>query len=435
MGSPHGRQWQGSQPGGYWAPPPAGPPVRTRKRWLWLLPLVVVIVAGAVAVPIVLSDGDEPTSEVAAEDEASPAVEMPEEEMTPRPKDRDPEAVEAALRQLDPCKLHDLEVARQRGRTEAETIPEGQRECILTPGPDYDQMSNPGIHVRVGVKSDHLMRYGAIPATIGGAKTYESSEVSDLTSSCRVVIPVSFERAIELEYRVYEKAELCPTVRLYAEGTVAKLKNPDAVSVADPQGGGVAPQRPLLYGPNDNDTGAVGACVDFGATGGLADCEPYHDVPLPTKLDEILAAAGDNRNVQCAVFKEAVERVFGTDFSPITWAAHCYFVDPTHVFDINVNVDPNNRPSDYGRGDLYAGREETEIAGMAAVTFWTSGRGEFEIYLSPHDDLGSSGNLHIRIGAQGGRGDEITDLDQTITAEQAEQAREVMTQVVEEYFS
>ena len=47
-------------------------------------------------------------------------------------------------------------------------------------------------------------------------------------------------------------------------------------------------------------------------------------------------------------------------------------------------------------------------------------------------DYGLIGKVAV---VPGGRGDEITDLDQTITAEQAEQAREVMTHVVEEYFS
>jgi hypothetical protein len=36
----------------------------------------------------------------------------------------------------------------------------------------------------------------------------------------------------------------------------------------------------------------------------------------------------------------AVDAVFGTEFVPVTCAAHCYFVDPAHVFDIQVNIDP-----------------------------------------------------------------------------------------------
>ena len=405
---------------------------------MWLLPLSVAVVVAAVVVPLVLTnDGDEPsprasTGSSSTADEPVEEVDMPEEIHTPRPKDRDPNAVRAALDLLDPCKLLDLDIARQRGKTEAVTIPgDAKNKCLLAPRPDYDPIRDFAIELTVGVRSDHADRWSRTPLTIGGARAYELSDIGD-RSTCRVVIPVSFTRGVELIYRLDGNEDPCPTVRQYAEGTVAKLRDPDAVSAP---AAGVAPQRPLLYGPDENDTGAVGDCVDYGGLGGQKDCEPYHEVPIPGSPEQIMAATKENRNVQCAVFKDAVEEVFAEDFVPVTWAAHCFFVDPTHVFDIRVNVDPDNRPSDYGKGDLYRDREETTVAGLRAVTFWTDQPSAFNLYLSPGNDIDERGNLHIELTAYGGRGKLGASLDATITQEKADQAVEVVTQVVEAHFT
>lgn len=85
-------------------------------------------------------------------------------------------------------------------------------------------------------------------------------------------------------------------------------------------------------------------------------------MPVPTDPDDIMAAASTNRHVQCAVFKEAALAKFGTRFAPIAWGQHCYFVDREHTVEINVNVDLENEPSDYG-GDptLWTDRGVTEV--------------------------------------------------------------------------
>lgn len=440
MGSPYPPQWQNQSPGAWPAPGYSAPPPKRRGPWLWLVPMLAVVVAAAVVVPLVLTGGDEhdppaATGKGDSSPRAGDPVEVPAEgEKTPRPKDRDSQAVAEALRLLDPCKLLDLGVAKKRGRPNAVTIPKGPTECQLVSSRDYDPTFDPGLKLTVGVESEDLTRYAAAPLTLAGGKAYEIADRSESSSSCLVQIPVSFERAIELYYSLLEKADLCPIVRQYAAGTIAKLRNPDAVSVAGRKSS-TKPQRPLVYGPDENDTGAVGACVDFGVTGGLEDCEPYHDVPVPTKPEEIMAAPRVNRNVQCAVFNDAIEAAFGKGFAPITWGAHCYFVDPTHVVAIRVNVDPANPPSDYGHGRLYSDRAETTIAGLAAVTFWDERRSEFDIYVSPNNNVGQPGNLHISLDARGGRGKLAADLDATLSAEQVDQATQVMSQVVTRYFS
>lgn len=205
-----------------------------------------------------------------------------------------------------------------------------------------------------------------------------------------------------------------------------------AVAGQRPADGAAAPQRPLLYGPDDNDTAGRGACVDL-AIGGDDDCEPYQEVDVPADPDEILDAT--NRHVQCAVFKEAVEAEFGAAYRAVTWAVHGFFVAPDHVLEISVNVNPVDAAGDYGRGGLHSDRRETKIAGQPAVTFWDNNKNSFDIYLSPNGDLSAPGNLHLGLRAMGGRGTDHGAQNATVDRKQAEAAIKVMATVVEKYFA
>lgn len=195
-----------------------------------------------------------------------------------------------------------------------------------------------------------------------------------------------------------------------------------------------APQRPLLYGPDDNDTATRGACVDLGV-GADDDCEPYQEVGVPEEPAEILAAAKANRHVQCAVFDRAVEAAFGPKYVPVTWGAHCFFVAPDHLLQIMVNVDAVNVPGEFGRGDLYRDRTKTEIAGKPAVTFWGSvDVNGFDVYLSPGGDLAERGNLHIGLTPVGGRGVADRQSNAAVTPQQAGAAVGAIAHVVRRYF-
>lgn len=201
-----------------------------------------------------------------------------------------------------------------------------------------------------------------------------------------------------------------------------------------PSDASAQPQRPLLYTPQDNDTGAVGACVDFGADPARTACEPYHEVAVPQGTEKIMAAAHADRNVQCAVFADPVKSLFGPSMSAVTWGAHCFFVEPTHTLELRVNVDAVNEPADYGKGAVYTERRETQIAGKAAVTFWDKDKNAFDVYLSPFNDLTRKGNLHIRVQALHGRGDGAirnVKLDQA----KADTAIQVITQITQKYFA
>lgn len=207
-----------------------------------------------------------------------------------------------------------------------------------------------------------------------------------------------------------------------------------AVALVDqqPSDADAAPQRPLLFKPEDNDSPEPGACVDWN---GDAGCEPYHPVPVPEGIEKILAAADRDQDVTCAVFHDAVKSLFGSTFNPVTWGEHCFFVEATHTLILRCNVDGQNPPSDYGRRtDLWTDRQEIQLAGKPAVTFWDKNRTDFDVYLSPFGDLTRDGNLHINVDTRLGRGDtSLASGRPKLDPAKAELARQVITQITQRY--
>jgi hypothetical protein len=488
----------------------------------------------------------------------------------PKPKDRDPQAVTVALRTLDACGVIDLNAARAAGNPKASLLPMGPHACMLAPTGNYSP-GDDGVEVSVGDGSTTFFSFNGKPVTIGGAKAYEYRDYHS-SKRCELFFPVSFTRGIKFKYDAFDNVDTCQVLHGVAEASVAKLRNPDTLTVdmakrpfaawdgcfflaqllgpdapnytyqpdgirdpfsgckttakkkdgtsttkvdltmtpaleisydkapkapspsrqiagktaevrsysngcaliwnqADsgtgnewygalmvkltaatcdsaaqlaekavplagqaPNDAAAQPLRPLLYRPDENDTGAVGACVDFGADPSHTDCEPYHEVTVPQGTEAIMAAAAGNRNVQCAVFADAVKQLYGPTMSPVTWGAHCFFVEPTHTLELRVNVDPENEPSDYGKGTVYTDRRETQLASKPAVTFWDKDKNAFDIYLSPLGDLSRKGNVHINVQALHGRGDGsilTVKLDQAKT----DTAVQVITQVTQKYFA
>ncbi|GAB3460346.1 hypothetical protein GCM10027436_67710 [Actinophytocola sediminis] len=202
------------------------------------------------------------------------------------------------------------------------------------------------------------------------------------------------------------------------------------VALASDRPADATPQRPLLYGPDDNDTATKGACVHF-SNGNDDDCEPYQEVDLDGTPAEILAVADANRHGQCAVFADAIEAGFGPAYTAVTWAVHCFFVEPKHELVIRVNVSAGGwgtAPSGYGQGDLFRDRRVTEIAGLPAVTFWDSDGSTFDVYVSPHDNLSAPGNLHIGLETQPPRGSDLVTVP--LDPARADRAVEVMAEAV-----
>jgi hypothetical protein len=301
--------------------------------------------------------------------------------------------------------------------------------CETTRLPDSPGSSDTATTPQLEVAYDQTPTPGADSRQIGGGKT---AEVRTYGRSCSLIWNQADSGTGNQWYAamVFKlTAATCDTAAQLA-GQAVQLAG-EAPSDASAQ-----PQRPLLYQPDDPDSAAIGACIDFGVTGGQADCEPYHPVPVPQGTDQIMTAAATNRNVQCAVFTDAIKTHLGPTLNPLTWGAHCFFVEPTHTLLVLVNVDPDNAPSDYGNAtDLYTDRQETSIDGKPAITFWDKHKTSFDIYLSPNNDLARKGNIHIQIEALRGRGHNGERNEITLDATKADTAKQVITQVSQTYFA
>src|SRR5262249_52388990 len=153
----------------------------------------------------------------------------------------------------------------------------------------------------------------------------------------------------------------------------------------------------LLYSPGDNDTGKVGACVDLSNSG----CLPYGGgVTVPQSFETAAEASRANPAVQCEAFQKLVKIAYGPSLAPVTWGAHCMFVEPSHTLLGYVDIDGQNSPGEYGTGPgNWIDRQVKEIAGKQAVTFWTADHTEYDVYYSPYNDVTRKGNLHIHLQA------------------------------------
>ncbi|QUQ67694.1 DUF3558 family protein [Kutzneria sp. CA-103260] len=147
------------------------------------------------------------------------------------PPDRDGNAVFTAMRQLDACALLDgpgMAAAGLPGN--AKQTPIAPHSCSFT----VDRTFNDNVEVIVGDDWSFGAAYQEAPLTIGGAKAY----LHDLTlsghSSCQVDIPVSFAMAVQVraEPGYQSKTNSCDQAKAAATTVVAKLGNPDAVTVA-----------------------------------------------------------------------------------------------------------------------------------------------------------------------------------------------------------
>lgn len=194
------------------------------------------------------------------------------------------------------------------------------------------------------------------------------------------------------------------------------------------------PQRPLLYGKQENDTGAPGACQDF-SQGKDEACQPAQLVRIPEDKQSVLAGANRDRNVNCSLFADAIKREFGPELRPITWASHCVFVQPSHELEITVDVSAAYPPAKYGEfGSVYSGQRTEELGGKQAKTFFDSQHHEFDAYASPHNDINRQGMVGIQVerdkpvGKDAGEQPRIEDS----TVQHAKQA---MSQVMRQYFS
>ncbi len=96
--------------------------------------------------------------------------------------------------------------------------------------------------------------------------------------------------------------------------------------------------KDLVYPPDGQDTGRVGACADMMSNGNGDDCDPADEVPVPEGVDAILTAGARDPNVECAVFRMAIAKAFGKEFVPVATPGACYFLEPKHRIQIEVGA-------------------------------------------------------------------------------------------------
>jgi len=146
------------------------------------------------------------------------------------PPDRDGDAVFTALRQLDACALLDgpgMAAAGLPGN--AKPTPIAPHSCSFT----VDKTFNDDVEVVLGTIWSFSDAYHEAPLTIGGAKAYLHDVSLANQSECEVHIPVSFAMAVQVRSRAgyQSKTNSCDQAKAAAATVVAKLGNPDAVTV------------------------------------------------------------------------------------------------------------------------------------------------------------------------------------------------------------
>ena len=147
-----------------------------------------------------------------------------------RPADRDGDAVLTAMRKLDACALLDgpgMAAAGLPGA--AHPIPTAPHACAFS----VDKLFDDTVDVMVGTDWSFGGAYNEAPLVMGGAKAYLDDLSSDGHPECTIDLPVSFRIAVEVRSTAgYEsKTNSCDQAKSAAAGVVAKLGNPDAVTV------------------------------------------------------------------------------------------------------------------------------------------------------------------------------------------------------------
>ena len=192
------------------------------------------------------------------------------------------------------------------------------------------------------------------------------------------------------------------------------------------------PQRPLLYGANDPDTDAAGACVDYFADNGV--CVPYQPFTLPASFNDWFPTTDHQPSISCAIAADAVRQVYGDTFKPVVVGDFCVFVEPTHALTLSFDATTAFPPANYGtRPDLYADQQTVTVSGKQAKTFTDIDSGakpgqpryrSYEVYVSPYNDLGRNGLIAGEAEASVPRGGDVSDpvdvsklhnLDQVMT--------------------
>jgi hypothetical protein len=140
------------------------------------------------------------------------------------PTDRSADAVTAALRRLDACRLLDRDAGTRTGMGNRWwQLPGGPHTCTLT----NDPIAGDEVGVTVGAEFDHGRRYAAKPLVIDGVKAYLDYDMPSDVRACSVDIPVSFTRSITVssDMRAAKNDESCKRAQEFAASAIRVLRD------------------------------------------------------------------------------------------------------------------------------------------------------------------------------------------------------------------
>lgn len=370
-------------------PSAGGPPKRPRRHWRWVVPAFAVVLAAVIVAAIALSGSDDQSGAKTR----TAAVDDEQKRPEPLPDDSDRRAALTTLDDIDPCDLLDVRDLKQPDGVEKVAV--SSHQCAFEGGGE-------SLTVTLGTDLGHLRRIESAEEPVAGVKAYSMQGDIEGPGSCTWSIPVTFTDVIEFRYETGadEGGTSCSSIKRYAERGVETVQSSGHGS--------------LFFQPGEPDVAARGDCRYFFQPGGVEDCHPYSGADPRLKGDELLAAAEKDRNVQCAVFKDAIEGNFGSQLSPVVWGEHCFFVSPDNTYLFRVNADPAFAPDEYGA--IGENRREVSLGGFPAITF-DGAPNVHDVYLSPYGDLSRAGMLHISARPLAGRGTYRDDYRELSDAE------------------
>lgn len=189
----------------------------------------------------------------------------------------------------------------------------------------------------------------------------------------------------------------------------------------------------LTYKAGEPDEAERGACANF-MINTAAGCKPAAPVAVPDNIHKALKAASDDNNVTCSAFHDAVTTAFGSQYEPISWGQHCFFVSARHPVQIQTNLNPGDPAGVYGdQPNLYSERKKLKIAGHPSIEFFDTDHDSYDIYVAPGHDLHKRGNIHIAIEAEPVSGALDRPNRKKLTSAQTAAAKRAITKTVRRF--
>lgn len=248
--------------------------------------------------------------------------------------------------------------------------------------------------------------------TIGGkqARVYEFDDgVCDIDWRQG---PFNSRYAAEPEYPVRLISLDCDRGKTVAESLVRVLGE------APPDD--VAPQRPLLYAPDEPDSPYPGACAYVDGSD-LNRCEPYVETRVPDQPGELAKVGVTDGQVGCAAAMDAVGRQFGAGLRPVAIMGSCYFVEPERRIQVLFAINPGRTIGD---------TDSTKVTVAGHPGYAKSSASYVDYRLSTTTTLEGDATLELRVTTG-----PVVPKDGSLPAGNDKKAESVLTDILGAHFS